>query len=197
MFKMYFVKTKRPNVYRRIDEPARILLDMDIYPVSNSLTFLQDYYCHSLNIIPWNEFIGFKFLDDNHVTTTKPIDEIMNNAKQLKIDIQFVETAPDIKFNPDVPVDIRLREVKINNEYVYFSWWGNYRLNGILNRLPFENAITKRIKAGFAKYDLHMDDDGIVHGPKILIENELDMVKDLQENFNINLFVERRDWENY
>ena len=194
MFKMYFIKTDKQDVYRRIDKPARILLDMDIFPVSNAMTMQQDYYCSTLNFTPWNEFIGFKFINDNHVILTKSIEHVIRQAKDLDFDIQFVETAPDIKFNPDISVDIRLREVNINNKYVYLLWWGNYRLTGNLNILPFENDITKRIRAGLAKHDLTDDKDFIFHGPRILIENEAEITKDLQENFNVNLFIERCDW---
>ena len=37
-FKMYFVKTDKPNVFRRIDELGHILFNTDIYPVENALS---------------------------------------------------------------------------------------------------------------------------------------------------------------
>ena len=43
-FKMYFVKTKQPNVCRRIDELGRILFNTDIYPMENALSKKQNAY---------------------------------------------------------------------------------------------------------------------------------------------------------
>lgn len=41
---MYFVKTDKPNVFKRIDELGRILFNQDIYPVENALSKKQNTY---------------------------------------------------------------------------------------------------------------------------------------------------------
>lgn len=61
-FKMYFVKTEKPNVFRRIDELGHILFNTDIYPVENALSKKQNAYveksCDFDNIV-LKEITGF------------------------------------------------------------------------------------------------------------------------------------------
>lgn len=82
-FKMYFVKTDKPNVFKRIDELGRILFNTDIYPVENALTKKQNAYveksCDFDNFV-LKEIAGFT--DDGQAIYGKEVYPIGQSDKK-------------------------------------------------------------------------------------------------------------------
>lgn len=204
MFKMYFVKTDKPNVYHRVDEMARILLDKDVYSDEASLTHKQCDYENAIqkanrwkHFYPsWNEYIGFTPADSQTVTIHKPIDDMIHAAKLLDIELCFVDELADIFFNENITVDVELTEIRGFSPQCqeYLMAWGRF-IN--LDIMPvtsiYESAIYNRIEKALGKYGFTTYDKMWFRRPELLTpETELLMKQDLKENFNINLSVARR-----
>lgn len=233
-FKMYFVKTDKPNVFRRIDELGRILFDKNIYPMEDSLSQKQHAYVkksydtglpvlkeiinftddghavfdqnvypinhasctqsHSTSLPSWKEVIGFT--DDNElVTIHKSCDEMIQTAnEQFDIDLCFVDTKPNIPYDPNIMIDVELQDDG-DDDNCWYVTFGKYDKADILINIPEENEIHDRITKALNKYHLHyLDDDDFdfieSKGP-INQAMELTMKVDLKENFNIKLHIIR------
>lgn len=200
MFKMYFVKTDKPNVFHRVDEIARVLLDTDVYPDNNTLTQKQaTYYNKAIekNLPSWNKIIGFTYDKPNEVIIHKPIPEMIRTAKeQFDIDLYFVDEKPNIPFNDTILIDVELQEFYDDEQYEYNYWiaFGKYEMSDILAVIDVDddNTIYRRISTAVDKY-LYQDPEYIARiipgcisiSPKL----EEIMKKDFKENFNINLYV--------
>ena len=199
-FKIYFVKTDKPNVFRRIDKLGRVLLNRDIYYMEDYLSVKQCIYAdksHHEDLPSWKDVIGFT--DDNGtVTIHKPIPEMIQTAKDMfDIDLLFVDKEPDIPYDPDVLIDVELSDMGSN---IYFLTFGKYDMTDILAPcLPYTEDIRKRIETALSKYNIYKLDyntedecedqfqaNGYINGAM-----ELTMKVDLQANFNIKFNIIR------
>ena len=191
---MYFVKTKTPNVFNRVDALARVLFNEDVYSRDDCLTAKQsDYYDKSEkeNLPSWNELIGFTTGYDRTVTISKPIPEMIQTAKDLfDIDLCFVDKRPEIPYNPNVMVDIELDECKVYNSFCYWVSFGKLDMTDTLAIIDCSCDVYDRIRDALWKYHFGELQECVVSGDdRMSPELEEVMKKDFKENFNINLHV--------
>ena len=238
-FKMYFVKTDKPNVFRRIDELGRILFNKDIYPMEDALSKKQNAYIKKsgdtgplvlkeiidftdnghavfdqddypveqayaetscdVSFPSWKEVIGFT--DNNGIVTIhKSYDEMIQTAnKQFDIDLCFVDTEPNITYDPNVMIDVELQDDG-DDDNCWYVTFGKYDKTDILIPIPHiaeqeENKIYDRITKALNKYHLHyLDNDSFdfIQSKNVIDDAmELTMRIDLKTNFNIKFHIIR------
>lgn len=203
MFKIYFVKTETPNVFKRIDALSRVLFgdDTDIYFRNDCLTVKQnEYYMRSKeeNLPKWNEVIGFNDGDSRTIEIHKPIPEMIQTAKDLfDIDLCFVDKEPNIPYDNNITVDVELNEgTDSHGKYFYSMYYGKYDMTDILAMIDYDCEIYYRIQTAFEKYDIGESQECYFNrydGKCITTEQEDTMKKDFKDNFHINLKVNHMD----
>lgn len=194
MFKMYFVQTKTPNVYNRVDALARVLFDMDVYIRNDYLTKKQSEYYQKAekeNLLLWNEVIGFTTQYDETVTISKPIPEMIQTAKDMfDIDLCFVDKRPDIPYDKNTNLDIKLDECQIGGAFCYWLYFGKLDMTDILALMDYDCDVYDRIRNALGKYQFGELEECIFEGDdRMTPELEEKMKKDFKENFNINLHI--------
>lgn len=202
MFKMYFVKTDKPNVFHRVDALARVLFNEDIYYREDCLTQKQSTYydkAEKENLPQWNEIIGFTDDYTKTVEINKPIPEMIQTAKDMfDINLCFVDERPNIPYDPNIIVDVKLDEGMTYGTFCYWISFGKFDMTDTLAIIDCSCEVYDRIRTALEKYHFGELEECIVFGnERMNPELEEIMKKDFKENFNINLHVKYCNPEDY
>lgn len=173
MFKMYFVKTANPYVFRRIDEIARTMLNANICRDATSITKKEAVYTkktskgnrYSRRKYPsWKEYIGFIPLTKDLVTIIKPIETMIKNAKAFDIDLQIVDKVPNIELDTNLEIDLTMSTSSIDDdddEQYYHPYYKPSLQSDILVNTTWmctKNPMYLRIKKALKPYGFTFDD---------------------------------------